>query len=237
MTVTINGTGPIVADASGNVGIGTSSPTQKLDVTGNIKTSSSLYVAGSDSSIVRSGGNPWVMISSNTGYGSAGMHLKLDSTTAGLYVFDNTTSRLTINSSGHVSMPAQPVFYSYRTSNWTTIPGVIICDNAPVNVGGYYSTSTGRFTAPVTGTYLFTLYTLGYVTTNTSNDNYLRKNGTTITGAWLRTWTGSPAGAVSSMSAYISLSVNDYVDFYVANGPALYSDGNAWIRFGGHLIG
>jgi len=42
-TDTLNvGNGGIVKDASGNVGIGTASPTQKLDVTGNINTSGSL---------------------------------------------------------------------------------------------------------------------------------------------------------------------------------------------------
>jgi hypothetical protein len=42
-TDTLNvGNGGLVKDASGNVGIGTASPTQKLDVTGNINTSGSL---------------------------------------------------------------------------------------------------------------------------------------------------------------------------------------------------
>jgi hypothetical protein len=147
------------------------------------------------------------------------------------------TERMRIDSAGRVTMPYQPVFYAYRTTGWSTIPGVVICDNTLVNVGGYYSTSTGRFTVPVAGTYLFTLYTLGYTTVNTANDNYLRKNGSSITGLWLRTYTGASGGSVTSMSGYITLAVNDYVDFYVNNGPTLYSDSNAWIRFGGHLIG
>jgi len=41
-----------------------------------------LFVTGSDSSIQRNGGNTWVIVSSNTGYGSNGVHLKLDSSTA-----------------------------------------------------------------------------------------------------------------------------------------------------------
>jgi hypothetical protein len=145
--------------------------------------------------------------------------------------------RVFVDSSGRVTMPYQPVFYAYRTTNWTTIPGVVICDNTIANVGNYYSTSTGRFTAPIAGTYQFTLFTMAYTSLNTYNDNYLRKNGNAVAGAWLRTWSGPSNGAITSMSCYLSLAVGDYIDFYVNNGPALYSDGNVWIRFGGHLVG
>jgi hypothetical protein len=82
-----NGTNAVYIDSSQNVGIGMT-PTYKLDVTGSIRTSSVMYVAGGDSSIQRSGGNTWVVVSSNTGYGSNGVHLKLDSsTTAGFFGF------------------------------------------------------------------------------------------------------------------------------------------------------
>jgi len=53
-----------------------------------------LFVTGGDSSIQRNGGNTWVIISSNTGYGSNGTHLKLDSSTVpgGFYFFSQSTS-------------------------------------------------------------------------------------------------------------------------------------------------
>jgi hypothetical protein len=41
-----------------------------------------LVLQGGDGSIQRSGGNTWIMLSSNTGYNSNGVHLKLDSSTA-----------------------------------------------------------------------------------------------------------------------------------------------------------
>jgi hypothetical protein len=47
-----------------------------------------MYLSGGDGSIQRSGGNTWIMLSSNTGYNSNGVHLKLDnSTSAGSFNF------------------------------------------------------------------------------------------------------------------------------------------------------
>jgi len=86
---------------SGNVGIGRT-PVYTLDVNGSIRTNNTTYILGGDGSIQRSGGNAWVFLSSNLGYGSSGMHLKLDSTSGGAaYFFDNTTERASIDSSGN----------------------------------------------------------------------------------------------------------------------------------------
>lgn len=87
LALATNGTQAVLIDGSQNVGIGMT-PTYKLDVTGSIRTSGVAYVTGGDGSIQRSGGNTWIMVSSNTGYGSNGVHLKLDSsTTAGFFGF------------------------------------------------------------------------------------------------------------------------------------------------------
>jgi hypothetical protein len=92
-------------DSDGDVGIGTSSPTYKLDVTGSIRTSDTMYVLGSDGSIQRSGGNTWVFLSSNNGYNSNGYHLKLDaSTTAGqCSFFTVATETIRFDGSGNAS--------------------------------------------------------------------------------------------------------------------------------------
>ena len=58
--------------------------------------SGSLVIPGGDGSIQRSGGNSWLMLSSNTGYNSNGVHLKLDNSTAAgaFYFFSVGTSIL-----------------------------------------------------------------------------------------------------------------------------------------------
>ena len=58
---------------------------------------------------------------------------------------------------GAVRKPKNPVFIAYRVNqyNSTTTPTVLVYDNVQVDIGSNYSTSNGRFTAPVTGLYEF----------------------------------------------------------------------------------
>ena len=64
---------------------------------------------------------------------------------------------MTIDNSGRVTTPARPSFAAYLSS--TVSYGSadayqkITFDSTHHNVGGHYSTSTGKFTAPVTGIY------------------------------------------------------------------------------------
>jgi len=93
-------------DTSQNVGIGTTSPGYKLDVSGAIRTTSNLQIAGSDSSIIRNGGNTWLYISSGTGYGTAGAAIKLDNSSGnGTTIFyQGTNESARIDSSGNVGI-------------------------------------------------------------------------------------------------------------------------------------
>ena len=69
------------------------------------------------------------------------------------------SERMRIDASGRVTMPNQPMFHAnflgtgQHSNNNSNVH--LIFDEAPVNVGGHYSTSTGRWTAPVAGNYYF----------------------------------------------------------------------------------
>ena len=59
-----------------------------------------------------------------------------------------------INSSGVITKPLQPCFEAAGVANGGS--GQINFTTTYVNVGGYFSTSTDRFTAPVAGKRLLT---------------------------------------------------------------------------------
>jgi len=62
-----------------------------------------LVLQGGDGSVQRSGGNTWIILSSNTGYNSNGVHLKLDNSTAAgaFHFFSVGTSILEMAGAGN----------------------------------------------------------------------------------------------------------------------------------------
>jgi len=122
-------------DSSGNVGIGTTSPSQKLDINGNV-----LIAANSN-----------LYFNNASGYSP---RLSNSVSNDALSIFTNNTERMRIDSSGRMTMSAQPFSHAYGTSQ-TVNSGVILQFSAAlVNQGNHYNTSTYTFTAPIAGDYL-----------------------------------------------------------------------------------
>jgi len=152
-------------------------------------------------------------------------------------------TRLSIDSSGRVTMPAQPAFDAVYTTpngaNGTTTTNTEIKFNvANTNVGSYFSTSTGRFTAPVAGTYFFSMF--GMSSVNDTVWYEMRKNGNLIT------YTHNPYVSFNAGGAYkavgysfvITLAVNDYVSVFTGGTTSgMYGGGNNHNGFCGYLIG
>ena len=156
-----------------------------------------------------------------------------------------STAHLKVMSgTGHVLKSSQPSF-SVRSNggnsvNTWTQDNVIKFQTLQHNVGSHYSTSTGRFTAPVSGFYVFHYVGFGYIgalipaaqTTAVA----LRRNGSThvmLVYNYITSSTGYPS---STGSAGLYLTANDYVDIYTS-GQGQYADGsNLYTHWSGYLL-
>ena len=199
-------TDAVTINSSGNVGIGTSSPTAPLTIVGNnIRHYNDVtrylsYLA--DGTIIAEQG-----IGSMTGdTASYGF------TTRGAYplVFGtNNAERMRIDSNGVVTKPYQPAFMVKSTVGTVTFSGgaVIPFGSFLTQTGSEYSTSTNRFTASVAGNYFFS--TLIYF--QGTGSLAFNKNGSEVGGV-APLLIAQAGGWSGTMSIVIYLAANDYVD-------------------------
>ena len=213
---------------TGNVGVGTSSPTAILDVR-----------RGDASGKIAE-------FHTSTGYGveigssQAEAYIQAGSSQA-LKIGTNNTERMRINSAGIVTKPYQPYFAAYMDTGGTWVSTsadvALPFNNTDVNIGGHFNTSNYRFTAPVVGVYAFSA---GFITNSTSGLGRMMFwiNGVAKYSHIQYGMNGSDAtGAGSSMAtAFIKLAANDYVDFRSQSGTTVNYQGQH-SSFTGYLLG
>jgi len=115
---------------------------------------------------------------------------------------------------------------------------VVLWNNIETNIGGPYSSATGRFTAPVSGNYYFGANGIlgdasGRLQLGSMN---LRKNGADVK---VSHFNNSDAWENCSITSIMAMSVGDYADIYISsdyNAPSLYGFG-LYSNFCGFLLG
>jgi hypothetical protein len=255
---------------AGNVGIGTDTPSTKLEVIGDTiisgsATAGGLIVQGVGTSAtgtstikVRNGGYGASYNSIlASGEGSAGF-LQLGnngnneiiggSTLSGGYLkfwvnntnyaptAPNGTLAMVINSAGFVTHPINPSFSMWVSVN-TTGPGVVPFGGTNYNDGGYFNTTTYRFTAPIAGRYFFSFYCNVYANSTAATYFTFRVNAT-YRGAFAY-YSNKSVGNwhLASFQQVIKLDAGDYVDVFNNSVDRCDYGSDAWGNFSGHLLG
>lgn len=153
---------------------------------------------------------------------------------------DNWWAWKKINHSGTINTaPLQPSFLATKSDNGNTYSGDYVFNIAMHNTGGYYSTSNGRFTAPVAGRYYFVAecqtYGIGAGTLSTIS---FKKNGA----LYMDSSGGTPKTIVNKavdptyhntmvLAMVIDCAANDYITVFTENTRGMQS------HFSGYLIG
>ena len=152
--------------------------------------------------------------------------------------------RMRIDSSGRVTKPYQPFFHAKGLNTLAGTGTDVIYPTVLYNIGSHYNVSTGRFTAPIFGYYMFGWTAIG----NNNNDVHrwrFRINGSNLADVHLRqdtTATGSEYATNGTFVFPYPLNAGDYVNiWYQSDGNTTpYGNGSAsddYIRFWGYLLG
>jgi hypothetical protein len=182
-------------------------------------------------------GNVSYVTFEENGNTNSGTFISGDGRTSGsIKLWTNSTERMSIDSSGRVTMPAQPAFFVTMSSNQTLVsgsPSIIQLNSASVNRGSHFNTGTYTFTAPVTGVYAFAIGSVVFPPTSDSPLFYINVNGTTV----LTIYRYERYNNIST-TPLLSLSANDTVNLYGAGANAQNSDlVSGSTHFTGWLLG
>lgn len=145
--------------------------------------------------------------------------------------------RFEVSQAGHILKPNHPAFLVYNPPEHST--GKLVFSTALTNNGAHYNTSNGRFTAPVTGMYEISVFTLMNAPVS-SAWGYLEiwKNGVALpirlnSGYnYARTY-DSLSGTVTG----IALNQGDYIELVFTGNDGADIYGGVYTQMSGQLLG
>ena len=209
---------------SGNVGIGVVNPDATLHVLGNVYIESNLEV----SNII------FDTITVNAIQGLEGI-INTSNITSNTVQFTNADTAFTTGGNAYVGglvTQSKVPSFTVRLTDGNIIGSSIIDYNSViVDNTSSYSTSTGQFTAPVTGHYFFSAHGVfqGDLTVYDFRINGTRQNINALCDS-----TGSSYYLQNSISAVLSVNAGQTVDVYQVEGGTFGTDNNS---FCGYFIG
>jgi hypothetical protein len=166
-------------------------------------------------------------------YGSDTGITNVLATKANLYGGNTFTGNQIFN--GYKTSPGNPVFSAYASSGNIAPNQIMPYNNAVINRGNGYNTATYRFTAPISGVYLFSSYDIGNNTGTTRIALY--RNGVSTEDSLTHQLRGSNASNYTTMTSFwtIDATAGDYFSAYVYDTASYGTIEYCW--FQGFLIG
>jgi hypothetical protein len=219
--------GAITVDGS-NVGIGTSSPQATAEISGGLD--NRLRINSTDGTT----SNDYGIDFSTAGVVRGGIRYNAGNNHLALYGYDNA-ERMRIDSSGRVTTPYQPAFIASGPGQYETFGSDVDIQFTSVlnNTGGYYNGSTGRFTAPVTGYYLFSVHL--FHGSGNADRLTLARNGAHVANPYIGNL--SSAATINPISAQqiVYCTAGDYITVRSVNYSHQYFMGHC--GFAGRFLG
>ena len=220
----------ITIDSSENVGIGTSLPSDVLHVVTPTFGGMTLECTGATADptfkFLGDSGNYW--------------SLQQDASQGDSFQFRyNNSEKVRIDSAGRVTTPNQPAFRAYKSNGTVHSNNVIVLFNdVDLNIGSAYSSSTGRFTAPGAGNYMFNVQGICGILegTHVHGELQLRQNGVLLHRGH---YNHDNRWENVSYSTVVNMAVNDYVEVKFVQGigsPSLYGY-DKYTSFSGYSLG
>ena len=216
---------------TGNVGIGTASPTYPIHAVSGSGSTVAGYFAGSS-------GNFALALNHTGGYN---MYLGTVGNTNESLKFINSggTELMRLDNSGRLTTPYQPLFYGSRngTGGWTSgynSTAVFNYNTTYLNIGSSYNTSTGTFTCPIAGYYRVHASIL-VGNNNSSMGIFLYKNGAQYGEQGYHASNGPVV--LLPMTWVVSCAANDTLKIYAqcASGPGVFDNGYNYLNI--ELVG
>ena len=149
------------------------------------------------------------------------------------------TTRMKISKEGYVTKSYQPSFMAYGNSSWTDLNAgtnltPYVFPNTAHNIGSHYNTTSGKFTAPVTGVYQFHWNIFCASPTNQTTaatiEFYVRKNSSNVSRLHNKKGYGNMGDdqQVVNLSVIEQLSAGDEISINA------YAYNVQWRIYGGH---
>ena len=151
----------------------------------------------------------------------------------------NSNTAMTVDTAGRVLTPARPSFRAKPSGSATTIAinnDVVFADVTSAthgchNIGGHYSTSTGKFTAPIAGVYSFQFTCYRNNADDAEVDLYLGSQAVSVA----REKSDGASYDSMTIATILKLSASDEIKVRVVIGT-IYVETNVH-SFSGFLIG